>query len=63
MLVPMTGKITFLILPIVFLGFAIKYWMEYAQDGRTQTLIAAVGCSVALVAGIVASLRSLKKAP
>ena len=54
---------TILILPIVFLGFSIKYWMEYARDGRTQTLIAAIGCSVALVAGIVASLRSLKKAP
>ncbi len=63
MLVPMAGKIPFLILPIVFLGFSIKFWMEYARDGRTQTLVAAIGCTVALVAGIVTSLRSPKKAP
>lgn len=63
MLLRMAGKMTFLILPIVFLGFSIKYWMDYARDGRTQSLIAAVGCSVGLVVGIVISLRSLKKAP
>ena len=62
MLVSMAGKITFLILPVVFLGLSVKFWMEYARDGRSQTLIAAVGCTIGLVAGIVASLRSLKKA-
>ncbi len=62
MLVGMAGKMAFLILPIVFLIFSVKFWMEYARDGRSQTLIAAIGCSVGLVAGIVASLRSVKKA-
>ena len=56
------GKVPILILPVVFLVLSVKYWSDYAQDGRSQTLIAAVGCSVGLVAGIVTSLRSLKKA-
>jgi len=55
------AKYTFLIFPVVFLVLSVKFWADYAKDGRTQTLIAALGCTAALVAGIVTSLRSLKK--